>query len=107
LDGVAPNCNFIYNVPCKYRKIRLTTIRCSMPGLAMCWLNTLIGYAKSGHVHIRDPTACWYGNPFNSSFPLAFLCNFTLGSNGTPMGLHSSIKRRFNISLRYLIWLML
>jgi hypothetical protein len=26
LDGVAPNCNFICNVPCKYRKIRLTAI---------------------------------------------------------------------------------
>jgi hypothetical protein len=26
LDGVVPNCNFIYNVSCKYRKIRLTAI---------------------------------------------------------------------------------
>jgi len=51
LDGVAPNCNFICNVPCKYRKIRLTAIQCSMLGFAMCWLNTLIGYAKSGRVH--------------------------------------------------------
>jgi hypothetical protein len=78
--------------------------------LAICWLNTFIGYAKSGHVHnmayIKDPTACWYGNPFNSSFPFTFLCNFTLGSNGIPMGLHSSIQKCFNISLRYLIWLM-
>jgi hypothetical protein len=87
LDGVASNCNFICNIPCKYRKIHLTAIQCSMLGFAMCWLNTLIGYAKSGHVHnmayIKDPTACWYGNPFDSSFPFAFLCNFTLGSNGT------------------------
>ncbi len=81
-----------------------------MLGLAMCWLNTLIGYAKSGRVHnmayIKDPIACWYGNPFDSSFPFAFLCNFDLGSNGTPMGLQSSIRKLFNISLRYLIWLM-
>jgi hypothetical protein len=26
LDGVAPNCNFIYNVPCKYWKIHLMAI---------------------------------------------------------------------------------
>jgi hypothetical protein len=81
-----------------------------MLGLAMCWLNTFIEYAKSDRVHkmayIKDPTACWYGNPFNSSFPLAFFCNFTLGSNRTPLGLHSSIQKCFNISLRYLIWLM-
>jgi hypothetical protein len=51
LDGVAPNSNFICNVPCKYRKIHLTAIQCSMLGLAMCWLNTLIGYAKSSRVH--------------------------------------------------------
>jgi len=73
-------------------------------------LNTLIGYAKSGCVHnmayIKDPITCWYGNLFYSSFSFAFLCNFTLGSNGTPMGLHSSNSKRFNISLRYLIWLM-
>jgi len=81
-----------------------------MLGFAMCWFNTFIGYAKSGCVHnmayIKDPTACWYGNPFDSSFPFAFLCNFTLGSNGIPMGLQSSIWKRFNISLRYLIWLL-
>jgi hypothetical protein len=92
LDGVAPNSDFICNVPCKYWKIHLMAIQCSMLGFAMCWLNTLIGYAKSSHVHnmayIKDPTACWYGNPFDSSFSFAFLCNFTLGSNGTPMGLH-------------------
>jgi hypothetical protein len=81
-----------------------------MLGLAMCWLNTFIGCAKSGCVHniayIKDPITCWYGNPFNSSFPFTFLCNFNLGSNGTPMGLHSSIQKCFNISLKYLIWLM-
>ncbi len=32
LDGVAPNCNFICNVPCKCRKIRLMAIQCSMLG---------------------------------------------------------------------------
>jgi len=110
LDGVASNYNFICNVPCKYRKIHLTAIQCSMLGLAKCWLNTFIGYAKLSRVHnmayIKDPTTCWYGNPFDSSFPLTFLCNFTLGSNGTPMGLHSSIQKHFNTSLRYLIWLM-
>jgi hypothetical protein len=36
LDSVALNCNFIYNVPCKYQKICLTAIQCSMLGLAMC-----------------------------------------------------------------------
>ncbi len=36
LDGVAPNCNFICNVLCKYQKIRFTAIQCSMLGLAMC-----------------------------------------------------------------------
>ncbi len=95
LNGVALNYNFIYNVPYKYLKIHLTTIQCSMLRLAMCWLNTFIRYAKSNRVHnmtyIKDPTACWYGNPFNSSFPFAFFCNFTLRSNGTPMSLHSSI----------------
>jgi hypothetical protein len=71
-------------------------IQCSMLGLAMCWFNIVIGYVKSRCVHnmayIKDPTACWYGNPFDSSFPFVFLCNFTLGSNGTPMGLQSSIE---------------
>ncbi len=31
LDGVAPNCNFICNIPCKYWKICLTTIH------SPCW----------------------------------------------------------------------
>ncbi len=110
LDGVALNRNLICKLPCKYRKIRLTAIQCSMLGLAMCWLNTLIGYVKSGRLHnmayIKDPTACWYGKPLDSSFPFAFFHNFTLGLNGTPIGLHSSIRKHFNISLRYLIWLM-
>ncbi len=44
LDGVALNCNFICNIPCKYRKIHLTAIQCSMLGFAMCWVNTLIGH---------------------------------------------------------------
>jgi hypothetical protein len=35
LDGVAPNCNFICNVPYKYRRIRLTAIQCSLLGFAM------------------------------------------------------------------------
>jgi hypothetical protein len=74
----------------------VTAIQCSMLGLAMCWLNTLIGYAKSGRVHnmayIKDPIACWYGKPLDSSFPFAFFCNFTLGLNGTPMGLHGDLR---------------
>jgi hypothetical protein len=110
LDGVAPKCNFICNIPYKYWKIHLMAIQCSMLRLAVCWLNTLIKYAKLGRVHnmayIKDPIACWYGNPFDSSFPFTFLYNFTLRLNGTLMGLHSSIQKRFNISLRYLIWLM-
>ncbi len=36
LDGVPPNCNFICNVLCKYQKIRLTAIQCSVLGFAMC-----------------------------------------------------------------------
>ncbi len=43
LDGVAPNSNFICNVPCKYRKIHLTAMQCSMLGFTMCRLTHLLG----------------------------------------------------------------
>jgi hypothetical protein len=35
-------------VPCKYRKMRSIVIQCFGLRLAMCWLTTLIGYAKFG-----------------------------------------------------------
>ncbi len=55
--------NLNCKVPCKYQKMQLTAIQCSRLGLAICWLTTLIGYAKSDRVHnmayFKDPTACW------------------------------------------------
>ncbi len=43
-----PKCNWNCKVPCKYRKMRSIVIQCFGLRLAMCWLTTLIGYAKFG-----------------------------------------------------------
>ncbi len=43
--------NLNYKIPCKYQKMCLIAIQCSRLGLAICWLITLIGYAKSDRIH--------------------------------------------------------
>jgi hypothetical protein len=97
LDYSVPNHNLNCNVPCKYQKMHSTTIQCSMLILTLCWLITLIGYAKFGRVHnmvyIKDPTTFWYNTLIISSFSFVFyFFNFIFESNGNLMALHFACK---------------